>query len=359
MEGAVNHGGDVYAIARRLGIGENEVVDFSASINPLGMPDVSRRAILDAIRLSGNYPDRGCGVFIEALSSRFGIMPENTIAGNGSTELIYLIPRALGPRSVLIAAPTFSEYERASLAAGAKVSLLRLRRKNGFRVRPEDFIPAMKGMDLAFLCNPNNPTGDVLEKEAVVEIAENAIKSKCVLVVDEAFMDFAPEESVLGTSDNPYLVVLRSMTKFYGMAGLRLGYGYFPGRLAERIRKYKEPWSVNTLAERAGAIALTDDDFERKSLELIAGEKRYMEGQLDRLGLKYYPSGANFYLLETRKARDIASGLLERRLAVRDCSDFKGLRSGFIRVAVKSRKDNAMLIRGLSDILGDGKKWRF
>ncbi len=349
----MNHGGNVYAVARQLGISEDMVIDFSASINPLGMPGSARSEVLKLTGSLGNYPDPSSGAFIEALSSRFAIRPECLIAGNGSTELIYLIPRALKPHKVLIIAPAFSEYERASLAAGAKISFLRLRKKNGYKILPEEFVPAMKGNDLAFLCNPNNPTGDVLKQEAVMEIADCAKKSRCVLVIDEAFIDFVPEESVIGEAKNPYFVVLRSMTKFYAMAGLRLGFGYFPEWIAKKVREHKEPWSVNTLAERAGAVALADDGFRRETLALMEKEKRYLEAQLGWLGLNYYPSRVNFYMIETCKARDVVSGLLKMRLAVRDCSDFKGLGSGFIRIAVKSRKDNSMLVKGLSDVLNE------
>lgn len=356
LEGRMNHGGNVYAVARKVGIGEDMIIDFSASINPLGMPESSIAEVLKLKGSLGNYPDPSSGAFINALSSRLAIRPECLLAGNGTTYLIYLIPRALKPHKVLIPAPPFSEYERASLAAGAKISFLRLRKKNGLRIHPEEFIRAMRGNDLAFLCNPNNPTGDVLKQEAVLEIAEAARESMCVLVIDEAFMDFVPGESMLGKSDNPYLIILRSMTKFYAMAGLRLGYGCFPAWVAKRVGKYKEPWSVNILAERVGAAALTDDDYRRKTLALMEKEKRHLEAQFGRLALNYYPSMVNFYMIETCKARDVVTSLLKMRILARDCSDFKGLGSGFIRIAVKSRKDNAMPVKGLADVL-DEKVW--
>lgn len=347
----MKHGGDVYRIAEWLGVPERRVIDFSASINPLGMPKSSIKEIKKMMRSLGNYPDPDAGVFARKVSDRFGLEPRRVLAGNGSTELIYLIPRALRPRRVLVTSPAFSEYERASRAAGAKVSFLKLKRKNGYRIEPGEFITAMKGTDLAFLCNPNNPTGDVLEHEAVMEIAHSAKKHKCLLVVDEAFVDFVPGASVLGIRDNPYLIVLRSMTKFYAMAGLRLGFGYFPVGVTGKLRAFKEPWSVNTLAERAGATALGDSQHARMTLALMDAEKRYLEKRLGKLGLTYYPSRANFYLIETGRAREVVSALLDKRLLVRDCSNFRGLGNGHIRVAVKSRRENAMLLRGLSDVL--------
>lgn len=347
----MRHGGDVYRTAERLGVPEITVTDFSASINPLGMPKSSIEEIKKMMSSLRNYPDPDACVFARKVSERFGLEHGRVQVGNGSTELIYLIPRALRPRRVLVTSPAFSEYERASRAAGAKVSFLKLRRKSEYRIEPGEFITAMKDMDLAFLCNPNNPTGDVLEREAVMEIARHARKSKCLLVVDEAFIDFVPEASVLGVRDNPYLIVLRSMTKFYAMAGLRLGFGHFPARIAGRLRTLKEPWSVNTMAERAGAAALDDREYAGRTVTLIDTEKRYLERRLSELGLKYYPSRANFYLIETGRVREIASVLLKRRLLVRDCSNFRGLGNGHIRVAVKTRRENAMLFRELADVL--------
>lgn len=347
----MRHGGNVYRIARRLGVSESGVMDFSASINPLGMPESSIEEIRKMTCSLGNYPDPDACIFARKVSDCFGLEPGRVLVGNGSTELIYLIPRALRPQRVLVTSPAFSEYERASRAAGAKVSFLKLKRKNGFRIEPDEFITALKGADLSFLCNPNNPTGDVLGRDSVIEIAHAARKLKCFLVVDEAFVDFAPGASVLGVRDNPYLIVLRSMTKFYAMAGLRLGFGYFPARAAASLRAFKEPWSVNTLAERAGAVALDDREYARSTLALMDTEKRYLERRLGKLGLKHYPSRANFYLIETGRAGDIASDLLRRRLVVRDCSDFKGLGKGHIRVAVRSRRENEMLLKGLSNVL--------
>ncbi|MBI4823172.1 MAG: threonine-phosphate decarboxylase [Nitrospirae bacterium] len=347
----MSHGGDVYRIAERLGVPERRVMDFSASINPLGMPKSSIKEIKKAMSSLGNYPDLDAGIFALKVSDRFGLEPGRVLVGNGSTELIYLILRALSPHRVLVTSPAFSEYERASRAAGAKVFFLKVKRKNGYRIEPCEYINAMKGADLAFLCNPNNPTGDVLERDEVMEVAKSARREKCLLVVDEAFIDFVPGASVLGVRDNPYLIVLRSMTKFYAMAGLRLGFGYFPAGVAGRLRAFKEPWSVNTLAERAGAAALDDTKHARMTFELMDAEKRYLEKRLGKIGLKYYPSRVNFYLIETGRANEVVSGLLDKRLLVRDCSNFRGLGNGHIRIAVRSRRDNAMLLNGLSDVL--------
>lgn len=225
------HGGDIYRFASGVGVPENEIVDFSASINPLGIPQTVRQEICRQLGSLHNYPDPDAGRLSTTLGKYHCVNPESIICGNGSTELIYLIAKALKPKNALIPAPTFTEYERACRTAipGLRVKRHELKEKNNFDINPDSFIKSMKGCNAAFLCNPNNPTGRLLRKDGVMEIAKAAKKLKCYLIVDEAFMDFCPEESVVkSVEDNPCLIVLRSMTKFYALSGLRAGFGFSP-----------------------------------------------------------------------------------------------------------------------------------
>jgi threonine-phosphate decarboxylase len=208
----------------------------------------------------------------------------------------------------------------------------------------------MSGCDMAFLCNPNNPTGSLLNKEDVLKISDAAEKRKCYLVVDEAFMDFTPEESVISNAlNNPYLIVLRSMTKFYALTGLRAGYGVFHSDLIPEIKKHKEPWTVNNLAQNAAVTALEDRDYADKTMQLIKDEKEYIENNLSRLAIKYFPSSVNYYLLKLNNAAGVINELSHKGILVRDCSNFKGLDSSYIRVAVKAREHNEMIIRELTE----------
>lgn len=345
------HGGNIYKISEEIGVAEDRIIDFSASVNPLGMPESARAELLKNLSFVYNYPDPETREFRRAVSLRFGLNPEMVIAGNGSTELIYLIPRALRPHRVLVCNPSFSEFERASRLAGAKVKHVGLKEKNSYRIIQRDIVSAMKGIDMAFLSNPNNPTGHGLERDDMIAVAEAARRLKCLLVVDEAFVDFCPGNSILGVVKNPYLIVLRSMTKFYALSGLRLGFGRFPRRLIAAMQKAKEPWSVNSVAQRAGIAALGDRDFVLRTHTLIEDEKRYIEEGLRNIGINFYPSHANFYLLHVKNAGKIVEGLLRKRIAVRDCSNFRGLGNGHIRIAVRSRKENRMLLRGLADVI--------
>ena len=355
------HGGNLFRIAGEIGIPENELIDFSASINPMGISKRVKDAISEEMDNLVNYPDPDTTLLIKKLAEFHSIDQGTILCGNGSTELIYLIPRALKPGKVLIAAPTFSEYERACKlsyepacpAGRLKVKSYELRKENRFNLIIKDFIAAMRGCDMAFLCNPNNPTGTLIKKQDVLRIAGAAKKEKCMLVVDEAFIDFSPGESVIGhVKDNPYLIVLRSMTKFYALTGLRIGCGIMNKSVIREIREFKEPWTVNNLAQKAAVAAIDDTGYIDETMRLMSDEKEYMEKSFRQAGIDYLPSSANYYLLEIENAGSVINGLKNRGLIVRDCSNFKGLDSSYIRVAVKSHEENKLLIEEIIKLCG-------
>ncbi|TAL28034.1 MAG: aminotransferase class I/II-fold pyridoxal phosphate-dependent enzyme, partial [Nitrospirae bacterium] len=185
----------------------------------------------------------------------------------------------------------------------------------------------------------------------VLEIAEAAQKARCCLVVDEAFIDFCPGNSVIDeVRNNPYLIVLRSMTKIYALSGLRIGYALIPEYLTGEMNSSKEPWTVNTLAQKAGVAALSDKAYVKKTLAFIKKEKKFLENGFRKIGVKFFHSDANFYLLKTGNALETYKKLKRRGILARDCSNFKGLGGSYIRVAVKSAKDNRRLLKELEDI---------
>jgi threonine-phosphate decarboxylase len=365
---SLEHGGNVYKIAEELGIPESRLIDFSASINPLGISEKVKDVIKRELNSLVNYPDPDTKMLRHKIAEYHDIDPETIICGNGSTELIYLIPRALKPEKVLIPAPTFSEYERASkINCELRVENYELKEENNFRIIADEFISAIKTLSfnskiqnpkskLAFLCNPNNPTGHLLKRDEVIAIAEAARNMKCYLVVDEAFIDFVPKESVIqDVQENPYLIILRSMTKFYALAGLRIGYGVFHKDSINKIRQFKEPWTVNNLAQKAAITSLEDDGYSKQTFEMMKKEKIFMEQSFGKMGIQFFPSAVNYYLLKIPPTPPlpkwgIINNLREKGILVRDCSNFRGMGSSYIRVAVKSRGDNEMLLRELSDI---------
>lgn len=354
------HGGNVLLMVKELGIPLKEIIDFSASINPLGTPRAVKRVLKENLNLIAHYPDSGCNELRKVIAEVHGIEQDSILVGNGSTELIYLIPQALRPQNVLIPAPTFSEYERAVVRAQGtehrtQIKYLILKEEDDFEINADEFISAMRGddsIDMGFLCNPNNPTGGLLKRDKVLEVAETAKMVRCLLIVDEAFIDFCPEDSVISeVQNNPYLIVLRSMTKFYALAGLRVGYGVFHSSLIKKLREFKEPWTVNSLAQEAAIAALGDSIYVNETLKLITNEKRFLESGFREAGIEFFPSDANFYLLKINDNRRIKLRLRQKGIIVRDCSNFYGLGDSYIRVAVKNRRDNALLLEVLKDSL--------
>ncbi len=359
-----DHGGNIYAHFRNS-FSTGAIIDFSASINPLGMPRTAEAEIRKHMRLVPHYPEPYAETLSAAIAEQFRLRLSSVLCGNGSTELIFLIPKVLNPKRVLVTAPAFSEYEKASRMNGAAIRYYRLRPGDDFRVDPGRFIEAMQGRgrgslkttgagaacDMAFLCNPNNPTGRLLRKRDMLKIADAARELRCRLVVDEAFIDFCPGESVLSSvASNPYLIVIRSMTKFYALAGLRLGFGVFPIAVASRLKSRKEPWSVNSLAAAAGSVVLSDAAYRDASHTMIRREKQYLEKCFDGLHLPYVASDSNYYLLYMKNAGAVMRTLEKKGVLLRDCSNFKGLGPGYVRIAVRSRRENSFLMQELGKI---------
>lgn len=346
------HGGNLHRASQMTGIPVMRILDFSASINPLGVPKTAVTAIRKGVCLLPHYPEPFADSLAFSIAGHYSLAPESLICGNGSTELIYLIPRVLKPKRILITAPTFSEYEKACGGAqNSEVRSLLLRPENEFDIAPEAFIESMKGCHLAFLCNPNNPTGRLITRKNILKIAEAAKKAGCYLVVDEAFMDFCPDETVIRyVCRNPYLIVLRSLTKFYALAGLRIGFGVFPLKVAQQMQRYKEPWTVNCLADAVGRTVLKDIGYQTRSIKTMRHEKQFVERSLDRLAIPYIRSSANYYLIEIKNAQKVIRDLAEMGILLRDCSNFAGLGKTYIRIAVRSRKENIILLRELSKL---------
>ncbi len=352
------HGGDIYAAARDLGIDADRVVDFSASINPLGVPGSVRAEIIAHLGRLRHYPDPSAVELRQEIARSTGVGAEHIICGNGSTELIYLAARVMQPRRVLIPSPTFSEYENAvntcrgaSRCARPRITYLPLIERDKFSLNADEFMDSMTGCDMAFICNPNNPTGGTVRKPDMLRIIDAAGRSGCTLVVDEAFIDFIPRESVIRkTLSNPHLIVLRSLTKFYALSGLRIGYAVIHPDLCETLGRFKEPWTVNTLAQLAGTAALGDTAYSRRTFDIVKAEKAYLEKEFGRLGISYYPSRVNYYMLRLNNAGDIVSRLRTKGILVRDCSNFRGLDTSYIRVAVRSRGENQRLLKGLAGL---------
>ncbi|MFZ5595427.1 MAG: threonine-phosphate decarboxylase CobD [Bacillota bacterium] len=348
------HGGNLARAASRYGIPEKELIDFSASINPLGPASGVFKAIKDELWRICHYPDPDCGDLPLLLAEHLGVGKKNIVLGNGGAEIIYILPRALGIKRALIIEPTFGEYARAVEEAGGEVR--RVTRGAFF----ENARRHLEGCDAIFLCNPNNPTGEVLDRELLMRVVGEVAERRALFVVDEAFMDFvACREKISVMKEacrNPGIVVLYSMTKFFGIPGLRLGAAVAAEGVAEKIRKAKDPWSVNALAVVAGEAALKDREHMENTLRVVREEREFVFNAISSIpGLRPLPSEVNFIMVDITgtgmNSSELVEKLGEMGIMVRDCSNFHGLYMPCIRVAIRKREDNEVLVKALERVL--------
>ena len=350
------HGGDVYAWAQSTGIHADEIVDFSASINPLGPPASARRAFIKSYGGISRYPAPCARQLKEALAERHGMKPAEVLVGNGSTQLIYLLCAALRPRTALVIGPAFSEYANALALAGANVRSLSLSADGGSQFSTERLMPAWdKRCDIMFLATPNSVTGQLIPRTEVEKITHVALERKSLVVIDEAFIDFVESESVKTMArQNPYLLVLRSLTKYYALPGLRLGYLLGEARRVAQLAAYQEPWSVNGPALSVALACLKDTTFTTKTDRWLERERRFLSEHLTALeGFHPFPSRTNFLLVKIDKeggdALQLRSFLLGKKMLIRACDSFAGLGGDYFRIAVKRRTDNRRLLAALRE----------
>lgn len=355
------HGGNVYAVARQTGAVPERLLDYSANINPLGLPSSAADAVRDALAGVVNYPDAAAAALKDAIARRYGVAAELITCGNGAAELLYVLCHMRRPRRVLVVAPTFCEYERAARAAGAAVAYCHLAAADGFALDPAAFAAKLTGIDIAFLCNPNNPTGRLIPRAAVETIAATAARQGAWLVVDESFLDFLPGAAdhtcrpLLASYSN--LIVLQSLTKFYAIPGLRLGFVLADPAVGALLNRGKDPWNVNSLAQAAGVAALADDAYRAASIAVVASAREdFAHGLAALPGLQPFPACANFILarLAGVTAPALRQAMLRDGILIRDCGNYPGLSSAYIRLAVKLPEQNACVLAALGKNLKDG-----
>src|SRR5688500_9526002 len=346
-----SHGGDVERWARSAGIEPGELLDFSASINPLGPPAAARQAFMKSYADLSRYPDPYGGKLKQALATRHRMRPQNILIGNGSTQLIYLLCTALRPRKALVVGPAFSEYSKALALAGADIRMLPLCADDGFQFSTERLTAAWeKDCDIVFLATPNSVTGRLIPKTEMEKIARLALTRKSFVVVDEAFIDFVEAESVKAlVRQNPYLIVLRSLTKYYALPGLRLGYLLSETSNVARFAACQEPWSINGPALSVALACLRDSRFATKTHHWLEKERTFLAERVAALlGFHPFASRTNFLLIKMERngidALQLRSFLLGRKILIRSCDSFAGLGAGYFRISVKRRKDNLRLL---------------
>ena len=357
------HGGNVHAASRELGQDLTKLIDFSASINPLGPSPGVWRAISHARRLMTHYPDPDCWELRQALAMRWQLDPEQIVVGNGSTELIDVLPRALNIRHLLIVQPTFSEYAASMERSGGRVSCVYAKRADQYAQPIDDLCRTIaprrgdsESINGIMLCNPNSPSGQACSADAIAKLARVAQRCGQWLIIDEAFADYCPERSFLSfVSSWPRVVVIRSLTKFYALPGLRVGCVVAGSAVIKRFRRHIPPWSVNAMGQVAALAAIHDASHARKSLRFMTRERERFGRLLAALPrCSVIPTAANYFLVELphgRSAGDITKQLRREGLLIRDCSLLPGMNARSIRLAVRSSHDNNRLIQALSRLL--------
>ncbi len=352
------HGGNVIDFAGRYGLKPENIIDFSASINPLGISENARRAVFEHFEAVSHYPEQLSETLITEISKFHSIPRRCIIAGNGSTELIYLIPRVFKPNKALLVTPTFSEYKNALSLVECEVDTFLVREDNAFRLEKGGLVELLKKRyDLLYICNPGNPTGVLTSKEIILGIVDEASEYGTTCVVDEAFIDFAEDESVKKeATERANVIVLRSMTKFYGIPGMRVGFAVSNEDNIDKMMVHKEPWSINALGSIAAVESLRDASYIEESKKYIAKERDSLFLSLSEIPwLKPYPSAANYVLVRIEGDEMDADILFERLgkegLLIRSCTSFDGLGSRFFRVAIRKREENERLLESLLNII--------
>lgn len=340
------HGGDIYRYENYL--------DFSANCNPLGTPPGVRQAITDAVSSIAHYPDVWCEKLTEALAEYEGVPGNMIFCGNGAAEVIFSLCLAAKPQKALLLAPTFAEYEQALEAVGCEITYCELKEERGFATE-ESVTETLRQEkpDIFFLCNPNNPTGVLTEKRLLDAIAKTCRQENILLALDECFLDFVekPQDYTMKSSLKEYenLFILKAFTKRYAMAGVRLGYGLSGNRkLLDRMEEVTQPWNVSGLAQAAGIAALKEEAYVERGRNLIFKEREYLKKELADLGYRLYGSQANYIFFRGKES--LWEKIAEQKILIRDCSNYKGLKKGFYRIAVRTHEENEKLVAALKKL---------
>lgn len=353
----LGHGANVNEIAQIYNIDPKDIIDFSSNINPKVVPDLDKY-ILKGLENCKGYPDINYTNLKNNISEYIGLNSDFIIPGNGATEIIYLLMKSIDKRLAILN-PTFSEYGRSASLSGLDVLNLDLDSKNEFSIDLKQIKENINKFDSLFVCNPNNPNGKVKDLTELLNLMKQHNK---LLIVDETFMEFVGLEEkyslVKYVEEYKNLFILKAVTKFFGLPGLRLGYGLTSNiKIIENIYKYKEPWTINSFADTLSNYIFKDSQYIKESKEYYIKERNYMLKELRNIsGINVYDTDTNFILikLNNRRSNEIKVELLNKgNILVRDASNFIGLDDSYIRVAIKSHEENEILIKHMKNLLGD------
>lgn len=338
------HGGDIYRNQIRL--------DFSVNTNPLGMPDLVKEALHQAVEEAENYPDIRAQALSAAVTEQLQVRKEQLVFGNGASELFHAVLHAIKPSKILIPVPSFLGYEEAAKAIDCEVIFYEMKKEENFCLTDRILDVLDENISLVFLANPNNPVGNLVEPELIFQIAEKCRQCDITLVLDECFMELTGKEqtySFLKRLDEfPNVVVIRAFTKLYAIPGVRLGYLVCEQNLAEKIRLQLPEWNLSVFAQRAGVAAIKEQEYIVRAVVCIQTQRQFLLEELQAAGCSVFDSDADYLLFYSEMP--LYELFLQRGILIRDCSNFRGLQRGYYRIAVKSEEQNRMFAEVLREI---------
>lgn len=340
------HGGDIYFT-------EEKLLDFSANINPFGVPASVMTAIQEALPEVIHYPDCQQRKFRKKLAEYHQISENQIVCGNGGADVLFRTIQTIHPAHALIPVPTFTEYEKALREISCKVTHWKM---PDFKIT-EQLIPELENnnYDFLVLCNPNNPTGLCIERALLLKILEVSRKQNIFVILDECFFDMTDlhkDSMIRKIQDFPNLFILKSMTKLYAIPGLRLGYGICSDQnLIQRIHHTGQAWSVNTIASAAGCAALQEENYRIRFLEFLEQEREFLAEELKKLNFKVWDSSANYLFFQAEQYPDLDQKLLEYHILIRHCDSYPTLDKSYYRIAVRTHEENLYLLDSLREII--------
>jgi threonine-phosphate decarboxylase len=356
------HGSDLEKIEQVYGIKKEDIVSFSANVNPLGISPLMRQALLDRIDCITSYPDREYTALRRQIGAYTGAPLEHILVGNGSTELISLFIQLEHPKKALILGPTYSEYEREISLGGGTSLYYPLKEENGFVLDAEDFQAQLnESLNLLVICNPNNPTSSAIPQQTMRQILDTCKRCDIYVMIDETYVEFAPDYAAITavplTRYYNNLIILRGVSKFFASPGLRLGYAITGNEdLMKGLNSRKNPWTINSLAAAAGELMFSDKNYITQTRKLTAKERTRLCQELKTWGtLKVYDSFANFVLVRIEKEGVTAEALFEhairQKMMIRNCSTFPFLDNRYIRFCFMTPAQNDALLACMKELL--------
>ncbi len=344
------HGGDVYSAN-----GKNNIVDYSANINPLGLPQSVKKAIVKSIGSCIDYPDPFCRRLTDKLAAFFSVPKEYIFFSNGAADVLFKLALAVRPKKALLLAPTFADYEKALRSVDCGIEYYLLQEANNFKPQPDILQQLTPDLDFMVICNPNNPTGRLIDKELLAKLIAECGELGIKILIDECFMDFVAEEKAYSMikmlQNNKQLIILKAFTKTYAMPGLRLGYCLTADEdLLLRLHECGQDWNVSVPAQEAGLAALDETEYVKKARALITKERRYLTNALNRLGAKTYGSEANYIFFKWEQPIDLKEKMAQKGFLIRSCANYHNLQGNYYRIAVKKHADNIRFIEVLKEV---------